>query len=381
MRAADVVAIGDLAGEALAAASGLVEEMHEAIADRPFGALGQAAGPVRAIHDGIAHTAYASVRTGLRAASRAGAAAAASRLGGDRPALAETRGGTVALAALNAVYGDRIADRGNGLALEMEIRGRGGGAALSPRIVVFIHGLGETERSWGYAERLQRDLGVSAVTLRYNTGLRISDNGRALARLLDELVAQWPGGVLELALVGHSMGGLVARSACHYGDCAGLGWTEYVRQVVCLGSPHLGADIEKGANVLGWALQRMPETRALGTLVNARSAGIKDLRFGSCTEEDWRDADADEFLSDRCREVPFLPGANYYFVAAAVTGGRLGAVAGDLLVRVASASGRGDGRGRHIPFAAANGVQLTGLNHFDLLHHPLVYSELRRWLS
>ncbi len=76
----------------------------------------------------------------------------------------------------------------------------------------------------------------------------------------------------------------------------GLRWTEYVRQVVCLGSPHLGADIEKGANVLGWALQRMPETRALGTLVNARSAGIKDLRFGSCTEEDWCGADADEFL-------------------------------------------------------------------------------------
>jgi pimeloyl-ACP methyl ester carboxylesterase len=381
VRAADVVAIGDLAGEALAAGSGLVEEMHEAIADRPFGALGQAAGPVRAIHDGIAHTAYASVRAGLRAASRAGAAAAAIRLGDDRPALAETRGGMVALAALNAVYGDRIADRGNGLALEMEIRGRGGGATPSPRIVVFIHGLGETERSWGYAERLQRDLGVSAVTLRYNTGLHISDNGRALARLLDELVAQWPCGVLELALIGHSMGGLVARSACHYGDCDGLRWTEYVRQVVCLGSPHLGADIEKGANVLGWALQRMPETRALGTLVNARSAGIKDLRFGSCTEEDWGAADADEFLSDRCREVPFLPGANYYFVAAAVAGGLLGAVAGDLLVRVASASGRGDGRGRHIPFAAANGVELTGLNHFDLLHHPLVYSELRRWLS
>ncbi len=381
VRAADVVAIGDLAGEALAAGSGLVQEMHEAIADRPFGALGRAAGPVRAIHDGIAHTAYASVRTGLRAASRAGAAAAAIRLGGDRPALAETRRGTVALAALNAVYGDRIADRGNGLALEMEIRGRDGGAAPSPRIVVFIHGLGETERSWGYAAQLEHDLGVSAVTLRYNTGLRVSDNGRALARLLDELVAEWPCGVLELALVGHSMGGLVARSACHYGDCDGLRWTEYVRQVVCLGSPHLGADIEKGANVLGWALRRMPETRALGTLVNARSAGIKDLRFGSCTEEDWRGADADEFLSDRCREVPFLPRATYYFVAAAVAGGRLGAVAGDLLVRVASASGRGDGHGRHIPFAATNGVELIGLNHFDLLHHPLVYTEVRRWLS
>ena len=212
VRAADVVAIGDLAGEALAAGSGLVQEMHEAIADRPFGALGRAAGPVRAIHDGIAHTAYASVRTGLRAASRAGAAAAAIRLGGDRPALAETRRGTVALAALNAVYGDRIADRGNGLALEMEIRGRDGGAAPSPRIVVFIHGLGETERSWGYAAQLEHDLGVSAVTLRYNTGLAFPTTA-----------ARWPGCSTSWSPSG--------RAACSSSRWSGTRWAVWSPEV------------------------------------------------------------------------------------------------------------------------------------------------------
>ena len=373
----DVVAIGDLAGEALAVGTGVVQEVHDAIAARPFGVLGRPAAPVRAIHNGIARAAYASVAAGLRAASRAGAAAAASRVDDRRPPLAETRGGTVALAGLNAVYGDRIARRGNRLALEMEIRRRS--RVATPRVAVFIHGLGETERSWGYAERLEDELGVSSVTLRYNTGLHISQNGHLLARLLDRLVAEWRCDVHEVVLIGHSMGGLVARSACHYGARDRLSWTDHVRHVVCLGSPHLGADLEKGANVLGWALRQMPETRALGTLVNARSAGIKDLRFGSCLAEDWCDADADEFLRDRCREVPFLPGADYYFVAAAVADGPLGALAGDLLVRVASASGVS--RHRRVPFEAANGLELTGLHHFALLDHPLVYDQLRRWLS
>ena len=377
VRSTDVVAIGDLAGDALAVGTGVVEELHDAIAARPFGVLGPPAAPVRAIHDGIARAAYASVRTGLRAASRAGAAAAASRVDDRRRPLAETHGGTVALAGLNAVYGDHIALRGNRLALEMKVRRRS--RVARPRVAVFIHGLGETESSWGYAERLEDELGVSSVTLRYNTGLHISENGRLLARLLDELIGEWPCDVQEVMLVGHSMGGLVARSACHYGARDGLRWTEHVRHVVCLGSPHLGADLEKAVHVLGWALRRMPETRALGTLVNARSAGIKDLRFGSCLEEDWRDADADEFLRDRCREVPFLPGANYYFVAAALTDGPMGVIAGDLLVRVASASGAS--RHRPLPFEPANGLELTGLHHFALLDHPLVYDQLRRWLS
>ena len=190
----------------------------------------------------------------------------------------------------------------------MEIRRRS--RVATPRVAVFIHGLGETERSWGYAERLEDELGVSSVTLRYNTGLHISENGRALARLLDRLVAEWPcggrGGRAGRALDGRS--GRPERLPLRRARRAPLDRATSGTSF-CLGTPHLGADLEKGANVLGWALRRMPETRALGTLVNARSAGIKDLRFGSCVEEDWCGADADEFLSDRCREVPFLPGA------------------------------------------------------------------------
>jgi pimeloyl-ACP methyl ester carboxylesterase len=402
----EIEAIGELAGETLAAAGGLIEEMHEGIASRPFGILGPAARPTRVIHDGVARTIYGGVRKGLRAATVGGTALLSQRSGPDGPALAATPIGSLALAAINGLYGNHLHDRGNALAIGMEIR-RGGAEIpttaesltdgfpdATSRIAVFIHGLCETEESWRhfplrgsrarrrtYGERLQDELSFTPVQLRYNTGLRVSQNGRELSRRLDDLVSGWPVSVEELVLVGHSMGGLVARSACHYAEQDASAWTDQVRHVFCLGTPHLGADLEKGVNVLGWAFGRLPETRALGSLLNARSAGIKDLRFGSCVDEDWHECDPDEFLRDRCQEVPFLPEANYYFIGATLSDGPLGSLIGDLLVRSPSASGRGSGKGRRIPFEVDNGFELSGLTHFDLLNHPAVYQQIVKWVT
>jgi pimeloyl-ACP methyl ester carboxylesterase len=258
-------------------------------------------------------------------------------------------------------------------------------------VAVFVHGLGESDAAWrrradahgpGYGALLERELGYTAVELRYNSGRHISDNGRELARRLEELHEAWPVAIDEIVLVGHSMGGLVARSACHYGHHDERRWTEAVRHVFCLGSPHLGAPLEKGINALGWALRAVPETQPWARLVNARSAGIKDLRYGACLEEDWCDCDPDELLTDRCHDVPFLPGARFYFVAATISrrpNDPLGAILGDLLVRVPSASGAG--RGRRIPFAIEDGRRLDGLTHFDLLNHPAVYEQIRSWVA
>jgi pimeloyl-ACP methyl ester carboxylesterase len=405
VRRTDIEAIGELAGEALAAGGGLIKEMHEGIASRPFEVLGPSAAPARVIHDGVSRAVYTGVRTGLRGAARGGAALLAQRAHEDGPALAATPGGSLALGALHGLYGNHIAQRGNRLALGMEIRRAGseipvtaegladGFPDATSRIVVFIHGLCETDESWRhfplrgdrrgrrtYGERLQDELSFTPVHVRYNTGLRISQNGRRLSEILDDLVAQWPCGVEELVLVGHSMGGLVARSACHYAEQDHRRWTDAVRHVFCLGTPHLGADLEKGANALGWAFGRLPETRAFGKFLNARSVGIKDLRFGSCIEEDWCDCNPDEYLRDRCQEVPFLPEANYYFIGAALNEGPVGTLVGDLLVRMPSASGRGNGKGRRIPFEVDNGRELSGLTHFDLLNHPAVYEQLRTWI-
>jgi hypothetical protein len=152
-----------------------------------------------------------------------------------------------------------------------------------------------------------------------------------------------------------------------------------LRHVFCLGTPHLGAPLEKAANVAGWALDRLGETRPFAKIVNTRSVGIKDLRFGSCAEEDWCDCEPDEFLRDRCREVPFLPSATYYFVGATLSPGPLGHALGDLLVRYPSASG--SGRRRKVGFAVDHGLRLDGLTHFDLLNHPAVYARICAWLS
>jgi hypothetical protein len=178
------------------------------------------------------------------------------------------------------------------------------------------------------------------------------------------------------------MGGLVARSASHLGELDGCGWVVPLRHVVCLGSPHMGAPLEKAANVAGWTLGRLPETRPFAKVVNGRSVGIKDLRFGSCAEADWCDCDADELLTDRCNDVPFVDHAAYYFIGATLFRDErhpVGHVLGDLLVRLPSASGKG--RRRTVPFEVDRGRHLPGLNHFDLLNHPHVYDQLRDWLN
>jgi hypothetical protein len=141
----------------------------------------------------------------------------------------------------------------------------------------------------------------------------------------------------------------------------------------------LGADLEKGVNAASWVLARLPETQAVSSFLNARSAGTKDLRYGACVEEDWSDCDPDEFLRDRCHEVPFLPRAIYHFVATTAGPRPVGVILGDHLVRSRSASGVG--RSRQVPFAPADGLTLTGLHHLDLLNHAAIYAKLHEWLS
>jgi pimeloyl-ACP methyl ester carboxylesterase len=282
MRTTEVRAIGDLAGRTLAGGSSMVRDLHMAVADRAFTAAGPGGAPVRVIHDGVAEALYGGVHTALGALPRAAGSVFARSAAAEGPALAQSSRGSLALAALNAYIGDALAAIGSELALTMTLRHRGADLPLDPdglaralpdagpRVAIFVHGLGETDVSWrlradadrpGYGACLQRDLGHTPIELRYNTGLHISDNGRALAGLLEELCDAWPVAVREIVVVGHSMGGLVARSACHYGHGEGHRWTGAVRHVFCLGSPHLGAPLEKGVNALGWALGRVPEAR------------------------------------------------------------------------------------------------------------------------
>jgi pimeloyl-ACP methyl ester carboxylesterase len=312
-------------------------------------------------------------------------------------------------AGLNAVVGDFLAARGNGLAIELGLyegaeRVELEAASLRRRfpagtekLAIFVHGLGCTEAAFRfrarelyadesvcYGSQLARDLGFTPLYVRYNTGRHISDNGRALAALLDELVTTYPRPVAQIALIGHSMGGLVSRSAAHYGALAQAAWTQKLSHVICIGSPHLGAPLEKASNLLAGMLGMFETagTQVPARVLNARSAGIKDLRFGYVTDEEWTDKDPDLLLRDGRGDVSLVEHASYAFVAANFArdaDSPLGQLLGDLLVRVPSGSGRADQETRHVRFHV--GEVLYGLHHMALLNHPAVYEVLRRLLA
>jgi pimeloyl-ACP methyl ester carboxylesterase len=395
-----------LIGRALSGTVDVVGDVHRAIGRRVAGLLPPVASPAIAAHDAIADAAYSAVSVALRLVSAAGGEALAVTCEPGAPPPSQTRVGSLALSAVNGLWGDTLAEGHPALAFPMTVRAHGRDVPLDrasiaaafpearPRLVVFLHGLAESDASWwlhtaavpetagSYGDRLQRDLGLTPVYLRYNTGLRVSDNGRALSRLLVDLVEAWPVPASDILLIGHSMGGLVARSACHDATARGEAWVASVRTIVTLGTPHLGAPLEKAVHVTQWLLSRFPETAPLARPLQARSVGVKDLRYGNIVEEDWLGHDPDELLRDRCTEVPLLDHVTYYFVAACLTrdpehpAGRL---VGDGLVRYPSASGRG--RTRHIPFAMDNGAHIGGIGHLSLLNHPDVYRQILTWLT
>jgi pimeloyl-ACP methyl ester carboxylesterase len=400
----------DIATAALGDGLATVEGIHSAVARKPFSALrlapavGEVSEAVRLIHDGITSLVYGGIRAAVTVAG--GAARLAAPL--IAPEDAEPRPGSLsdlAVAALNGFAGERLEREGNPLANPMSLRHAGRTVGLqrqalaaafpaaSPRLAVFVHGLAGNESFWRvhaerhygnrhvtYGSRLSADLGYTPLYVRYNSGLHISDNGRRLARLLERVVAAWPVPVEELVLVGHSMGGLVIRSATYYG--ARLDWARRVRHLFFLGSPHLGAPLEKAVNVTAWLLGVTDITRPFAAVLNRRSLGIKDLRFGALRDEDWQGIDLDALLANRGSDVPLLHGVTHYCIAATVTrdpGHPVGVAVGDLLVREASAFGRG--RLRHIQFPLENGRHFGPMNHLELLNHPNVYKQMRRWLA
>jgi hypothetical protein len=260
------------------------------------------------------------------------------------------------------------------------------------RPVVFVHGLCEDDAAWSlrarrhggtYATRVVPDAGGTAVTIRYNTGLHVSENGRRLAALLEALVAAWPVEVEGLALVGHSMGGLVVRSAGHAGTEAGHRWPALVDTTVSLGTPHLGAPLAQAAHVAAWALSAVPESRPFGALLRVRSAGIRDLRHGSLLDAEWEALDPDALRGYERADVPLLPRARHHVVAATLArspGHPLARVVGDLLVLTPSAHGL-QGRRRVIAFPEDSCRHVGGHDHFDLLNSPALDELLRSWLS
>lgn len=384
-------------GEAATGVANLVQRMHQTIAARPFDALGAAAAPARKLHDGVSDVVYEGIRAGLRAGGNlATAAAEAAGITRQPGSLLDSPVGRTALGILGGAFGERVqaapaelSIRVDGKAIDVE---RGALARAYPgatdHVVLFLHGLIETERWWyprpgdegpvrvAFGTRLTEDLDCTPVYLRYHTGRHISANGRELAGLLQRLVERWPVPVHRVSIIGHSMGGLVARSAVHQGVQAGHAWTARLTHVVCLGTPHTGAPLEMGAHLLSWALRKVPDTAPLGELLELRSDGIKDLRHGYLHDEEWAEVDPDQLIRAAKRPMALVPrGARQHFFTATLArnpNGLLGRLLGDTLVLAKSAGDAAQEAERHVA---------GGLHHFDLLQHDDVYQRIRDWLS
>ena len=396
-------ALNRLAFDELAGIPRGIGQLHHGIASRAFWAVGPLGRPVKLAHDAMSRGVYSALGAGSSLLGRAADGAMARRGLGENLALSTTRPGSAMLAALSGLIGDELERDGSALHQPAAVRVDGEPVPLDPESVgrrfpdatpwpvVFLHGLMETEFSWSlgsgpqeptYGTRLGRDLGCTPVYVRYNSGRHVSENGGSVADLLEALFAAWPVDVAQIALVGHSMGGLVARSACHQGSRDGHGWTRRVRHVVSLGTPHMGAPLEQAVHVASAALHRLPETRPLSAFLRRRSSGIRDLRRGSLVDEDWRERDRDALRAAACREVALLEGATHCFVSASVTRSDrhpIGRLLGDCLVLVPSASGRS--RTRRIPFDVEDGAHVGATHHLALLNHPEVYEHLRRWIA
>ena len=344
----DLRGASKLAVDATTRVTGIVQEMHHTIGGLPAKIF---SAPVYASIKGIAKLVGVSVDFVLE------------QLG---PLLGESVPGPerdAAVAALNGVLGDYLRDTNNPLATEMHLRAAG---EPRPRLVVMVHGSSMNDRQWlraghDHGAALARDLDATAVYVLYNTGLHVSENGRDLAGRLEQLVSTWPVPVESIALVGHSMGGLVARSACHYAEDAGLAWRKKVGALVCIGTPHLGAPAERIGNLvqlLGGVSRYSAPIAKLGRL---RSAGVTDLRFGNVVDEHW--TGRDRFAKHEGeRRVVALPEGVACF---ALAGGK------DGLVPVASALAE---------FPKTNVATAEGVGHLELLDAG-VYPILLEWLQ
>ncbi|EFQ83646.1 PGAP1-like protein [Aeromicrobium marinum DSM 15272] len=397
-RTTDVAALALDYGDRLIV--GTARDVHQAVADRAFRATRVVGSRVpESLHDAVVTSLYGAISGVLRVGS--GSVRALSARGVGRP-VETTRFGRQVVAAVNGLIGDELRMLDDPQAITMSVRVDGDDVPVtawplteafrdaSSHLVVFLHGLCEDDESWlngrkvlgtSYPERITAETDGTPVTIRYNTGLHVSENGKHLDAMLRQMVEAWPVRVTRITLVGHSMGGLVVRAATNHATAAGETWPHLVRDVVCLGTPHTGAALEKVAHVGSRMLRFLPETRPFGRILDTRSAGIVDLRHGYISADEWEGQDLTvQWGLDRIAAAP-LAHAEYHFVACTLGASQrhpFSAVLGDLLVHFSSATGVGRSG------AVVEGARfeyIPSANHFALLNHPRVGDWLIEWIT
>ena len=305
------------------------------------------------------------------------------------------------IATLNGVMGDALVESHNALATPMTLRYQGEpldwqamptDLPREGRVLLMVHGLCMNDLQWqtlyqgepvNHGEQLANALGYQPLYVRYNSGLPIAQNGQALALLLEQLLTHWPGDLKEITIMGYSMGGLVARSACHHAGVAGLTWPAHLANLIFLGTPHHGAPLEHAGH---WLEQLLPATaysEPFVRLARLRSAGIKDLRHGKVIET-IAPPDPAVPMRDPREALPLPCGVNCYAIAATTAAKRsllADRLIGDGLVPLRSALGQHNEARHQLAFLPAHTLIVYRTSHMALLASPQVGQQLLRWLS
>jgi pimeloyl-ACP methyl ester carboxylesterase len=301
------------------------------------------------------------------------------------------------IAALNGVLGDHLLTRKNPLAIKMQFRFHGQNLTVDQvqeqikssngKVLLMIHGLCMNDLQWtkldhNHGDELAKELGYSPIYLHYNTGLHVSENGQHLSDLL-ERIHQSSESKIELNILAHSMGGLLARSACEQARFDQKDWLPSLKRVVFIGTPHHGAHLERLGNWVDSILSLSQYTKPFSKLGKIRSSGITDLRYGNLLESDWDHEDRFEPTGDQRSPVPLLKDIEYFAIAATskkantANDGKLG----DGLVNINSAFGRHKKHAFDLDMKKANLFIVDETSHMQLLGCKKVYSKIKEWFT
>jgi pimeloyl-ACP methyl ester carboxylesterase len=389
----DVHGLSQLAIDATLGVNDLVQAMHHNI-------LGIAAPVGSTLLKKTSGVVYSTIRL-ITTLIGGGLDVALKHLQPELDHIASSRERATVLSILNGVLGDHLTTKNNPLSIGMDFRHAGQAIELAPaglhaaypqatgKILLMLHGHCMNELHWerqghNHGSVLAAAHGYTPVYLRYNTGLHISHNGRQLSGLLEQLLNSWPVPVQEVCIVGYSMGGLLARSAMHYGTQAHHGWVAQVRQLLCVGTPHHGSMVERAGNMLDLLLDATPYSSALSRLGKIRSAGTTDLRHGNLLDSDWEGQDRFANPADTRTLVPLPAHVQCYAIAAMLSqehGKLRGKLVGDGLVPLQSALGQHADAPHALNIPPDHTLVLYGTSHLALLESQAACEQLQRWIA
>jgi pimeloyl-ACP methyl ester carboxylesterase len=308
---------------------------------------------------------------------------------------------------INGLQGDSLSDNGHPAVVKMSFRhnSRDIEPEKIPEIlnmgiesgqwIILVHGLMNDETIWKSGPKdlivrmgtfFEDQKRANVIYLRYNTGRHISQNGRDLSSLIEELIEIHGNKIKDLVLTGHSMGGLVIRSACYYAGILKHSWVQKLKTVFLIGVPNEGSYLAKIAYMTQYFLRKIDpsQNQSIAKFFDLRSNGIKDLSFGFLVDEDWQNpAYENEKVISATRVYP-IEGVNYHLIAATMTEkknkSKLAVLFGDGLVEKKSALSQlfkdKQAKSGQVEFKL-----FEGENHLSLLESKLVHSYVAECLG